>query len=79
MYIDVETCQIPAIERFLTFLINYPPKQGLKSVRVFYRGEFTESARNLKNTLDNTFQHVEQICSHYLFVLKYVDKAKASL
>jgi hypothetical protein len=61
IYIETSTCDKRLLERFLTYIVNYPPTQGLQPVQVFYRGMLDELGENLKNALQNTFRHVEQI------------------
>lgn len=61
VYIDTKTCDPILLEKFLTHIINYPPKRGLGSIRIFYRESLDGLGDNLKNALQNTFRHVEQI------------------
>lgn len=61
VYIDTKTCEPLLLERFITHVINYPPKYGVPSVRIFYRGELDDLGENLKNALRNTFRDIEKI------------------
>ena len=56
-----KTCDLRVFERFIPYLLNYPPKWGIPSVQVFYRGELADLGANLKNTLQNTFARVERM------------------
>jgi hypothetical protein len=59
VYIDTATCDPYLLERFVTFIINFPPEQSLQSVQILYRGDLDELGSNLKNTLYNTFVHIK--------------------
>jgi len=48
-------------ERFIIYIINYPSRGGLQSVRIFHQGELDELGDNLKNTLQNNFEYIERI------------------
>jgi hypothetical protein len=61
VYIDTKTCDKFLLEKFITYILNYPPEGGLQSVQIFYRGELDELGENLKNALRNTFKFVEKI------------------
>jgi hypothetical protein len=61
VYIDTKTCDRRLFERFITYIINYPPKDGLQSVQIFYQGELDALGDNLKNTLLNNFEQVKHI------------------
>ena len=61
VYIDPPTCDKYLFERFITYLANYPPKGGIKAVQIFHTGNLADLGENLKNTLQNNFEHVEQI------------------
>lgn len=61
VYIDTKTCDRRLFERFITFIINYPPKDDLQSIQIFHQGELDFLGDNLKNTLRNNFDQVEHI------------------
>ena len=61
VYIDAKTCEPFLLEKFITYIVNYPPKNGVRAVRIFYQGELDELGENLKNALQNNFEHVEKI------------------
>lgn len=60
--IDTAGANPRLIERFLTYIVNYPPENGLKSVRVFHRGPLRDLGDNLENALQNnlTVESAEQ-------------------
>lgn len=62
VYLDTLTCDRVLLERFLTYLMNYPPEQGLQQIEVYTQGELDELGPNLKNLLRNTFHCVKQVC-----------------
>lgn len=43
------------LERFVAYLLNYPPRDGVRSVRVVYHGEPETLGDHLANLLRNTF------------------------
>ena len=61
VYIDTKTCARRLFERFLTYIINYPPKDGLQSVEIFHQGELKELGGYLKNTLQNNFEYIKKV------------------
>jgi hypothetical protein len=61
VYIDTTTCNRRMLERFVTYIVNYPPKHGIRSVRIFYQGNLADLGESLKNALHNTFVQVEQM------------------
>lgn len=61
VHIDTATCYPRYVERFITFLAEYPPKDGIESVRIYYRGALEKLGENLKNALQNTFHQIEQM------------------
>lgn len=61
VYIDTTTCDRLLLERFLTYIVNYPPKKGVKSVQIFYQGNLNDLGDNLKNALQNNFIRIEEI------------------
>lgn len=60
VWIDTQTCEQRLFERFMTYILHYPPKQGVTSVQVLYKGNLHEIGENLKNAVQNTFTHVRQ-------------------
>ncbi len=63
VYIDTVTCHIGLLEQFITYIVNYPPTQGLHTVQIFYTGTLDQLGKHLKNVLHNTFTHIERIQS----------------
>jgi len=61
VYIDTGTCDRLLLEKFVTYIVNYPPEYGLHSVQILYRGKLDDLGDNLKNSLRNNFKHVEKI------------------
>ncbi len=61
VYIDTTTCDHLLLERFMTYILNYPPKKGVRPVKIFYQGEFDDLGDNLKNALRNTFEYIKKI------------------
>ncbi len=61
VYIDTKTSDTFLLERFMTYIVNYPPLHGVQSVRIFYSGKLDDLGKNLKNALRNNFSHVAQI------------------
>ncbi len=61
VYIDTTTTDKRLLERFITYVINHPPRYGINSVRVLYQGEFDELGANLKNSLENNFMNIEML------------------
>lgn len=61
VYIDTGTCNRLLLEKFVTYIVNYPPEKGLDSVEIFYRGKLDDLGDNLKNSLQNNFEHIERI------------------
>jgi hypothetical protein len=57
--IDMQTYNPRKLEQFIIYITNYPPKHGLKSIRVFYHGNLDEIEPNLRNVLQNTFKHIK--------------------
>lgn len=61
-----EVCLDPAttdkrlFERFLTYIVNYPPKDGVASIRIVYQGKLAALGDHLKNALRNTFTQIEE-------------------
>jgi hypothetical protein len=69
VYIDTETGDPRLIERFITYIVNYPPRQGLRSVRILYRGKLAELGENLKNAVQNNFEHLKKLESANYLIL----------
>jgi hypothetical protein len=62
VHIDTKTANRRLLEIFITYIINHPPKYGLKSVRIFYKGDLDDLGR-LKNLILNNFKTVRGITS----------------
>jgi hypothetical protein len=60
--IDIKTVDKRLLEKFITYIRNYPPKYGLKSVRIFYKGRLDELG-HLKNLILNNFKKVTAVGS----------------
>ena len=60
VYIDTKTCNSLLLERFLTYILNYPPVKGLQSVQILYQGTLDDLGDHLKNALQNTLPHIQQ-------------------
>ena len=60
VYLDPATTDKRLLERFLTYIVNYPPRRGLKAVQIFYQGSLDDLGEHLKNALRNTFPQIEQ-------------------
>jgi hypothetical protein len=61
LYLDPATTDQRLLERFVTYIVNHPPRDGVNSVHVFFRGELEALGANLKNVLHNTFDTLEQL------------------
>jgi hypothetical protein len=60
VYIDTKTCDSRLLERFISYILHYPPKHGVQSVKIFYKGELGRLGNNLRNALQNTFEHIHR-------------------
>ncbi|MEW6608718.1 MAG: hypothetical protein AB1414_14940 [bacterium] len=61
VYIDTKTADKFRIEQFITYILNYPPpKYGLTSVGIFYKGNLDDLA-HLKNSILNNFDRVAKM------------------
>lgn len=60
VYIDTKTSDQRLVERFITYIVNYPPTGGIGSVQIFYHGEMTDLGDNLNNALRNNFVYLEK-------------------
>ncbi len=61
VYLNTNSCDYRLFERFITYILNYPPTNGAQSIQIRYTGMLDNLGENLKNVLQNTFYHVEQI------------------
>ena len=61
VYIDTSTCNRVLLERFITYILTYPPKHGRRSVKFFHYGDLNLLGDNLKNALCNNFDHIAPI------------------
>jgi hypothetical protein len=61
VYIVPKTTDKRLFERFITYIVNHPPRDDLPSVQILYQGELDDLGVNLKNVLHNTFERVQQI------------------
>jgi len=61
VWVEPSTSQESLLERFLAYIVNYPPEQGVQSVHIVICGNLTDLQESLKNALQNTFRHVQQI------------------
>jgi hypothetical protein len=60
IYIDTKTADKHLVERFITHIRNYPPRYGLDSVRIFYRGQLDDLGY-LKNSILNNFRKAREL------------------
>lgn len=61
VYIDTKTSEWRLLERFITYIVNYQPRHGLQSIKLFYWGEINDFGENLRNALRNNFGHLKQL------------------
>jgi hypothetical protein len=61
VYIDTSTSDRRLLERFLAFILGFPPINGAQSVQIFYQGQFEDLGQNLSNAIHNTFRVVRQL------------------
>lgn len=61
IYLDTKTCHIQKIEQCIAYVCHYLSEKRVKTLRIFYQGQLDDLGERLKNTLQNTFQHIEQI------------------
>lgn len=61
IYIDTKTCHSQHLERGITYICHYLPDKSVNTIQLFYRGNLDDLGEHLKNTLHNTFQHIEEI------------------
>ena len=59
VYLHTKTCNKLLLERFLTYIVNYPPKHGVQSVQIFYQGSLDDLGDHLKNAFRNTFNQIQ--------------------
>lgn len=59
VYINTQNCDPRLLERFITYILHDPPKHGRQAMRIFYTGDLDALGVNLKNALQNTFDHLE--------------------
>lgn len=59
VYIEAKSADKRLFERFISYIINYPPKFGLQSVQIFYKGHLEDLGQNLKNILKNHFEQIQ--------------------
>lgn len=62
VYIDTTTCNKLLVEKFMVYIVNNPPRDGLGSMRILYRGNLSD-LDYLKNTIVNNFKRVTRIYS----------------
>jgi general secretion pathway protein G len=60
VYLDPKTCDRRLVERFITYILHYPPRHDRQSLQLFYTGKLEELGTNLKNVLQNNFEHIEK-------------------
>lgn len=61
VYIDTQTCNRRLLERFITYILNYPPKHGVQAVKIFHKGTLDNLGENFKNALQNNFTYFEAL------------------
>ena len=62
VYINTKTSDRRLLEKFITYIRNYPPKYGLDSVKIFYKGSLNNLG-HLKNLILNNFKKVTSMTS----------------
>lgn len=62
VYIDTATVDKLLIEKFITYIRNYPPRYGLKSVRVFFKGNLDDLGY-LQRQILNNFKIIKEASS----------------
>lgn len=60
VYLDVNTADRRLVERFITYIVNHPPKYGLHSIRIVHSGTLNTLGDNLKNALCNNFEQIRK-------------------
>lgn len=60
VYLDPKTCDRRLVERFITYILHYPPRHGRQFVQLFSTGKLDDLGANLKNVLQNNFEHIEK-------------------
>jgi hypothetical protein len=60
VYIDTKTADKRHLEKFITYIRNYPPKYGLKSVKIIHRGDLDDLG-HLKNLILNNFKTIKNV------------------
>jgi len=58
VYIDTKTADHILLMQLITYVINYPPKHGVKSIKIFYKGNLDDLGGNLRNLLKTKFKKV---------------------
>jgi hypothetical protein len=61
VYLDPMTCISEHIERFITYIVNHPPKNGIQSIRIFHRGQLEYLGKALANALYNNFPQIHKM------------------
>ncbi len=56
VFIETKTCGSLLLERFITYIVNHPPEDGLQSIQILYQGDLDDLGANLSNALRNTFE-----------------------
>lgn len=60
LYIDPAATDIHKLERFVTFVMNHPPKGRPEMLPVYYYGDLTPLGDHMKNLLENTFKRLKR-------------------
>ncbi|MBN1409233.1 MAG: hypothetical protein JW969_00215 [Spirochaetales bacterium] len=61
--IDTATADRLKLERFITFIINFPPKTRLRKLPVYYIGELDTLGEPTRNLVVNTFGNIRELDS----------------
>jgi hypothetical protein len=59
MHLDPATVDLQILEKFITYIINYPPQGGVATVKIICLGELDALGPHLKNALRNTFPQLK--------------------
>jgi len=58
VYIDTKTADHLLLMHFIKHVMNHPPKYGIESIKIFYRGNLDDLGANLRNLIMTKFKKV---------------------